>query len=101
MITKMILAYLTIMFGLASCIFIIVYLIIEYIKDKKGDTMADRVKLLKDLGYEVEVENQTIFIILPKKEYNNPYFRKGIDEIMRDYEKSYGIRLKDGEDGED
>lgn len=97
MITKMILAYLSIMFGLAYFIFLIVYLIIEYIKDKKGDTMAEQVKLLKDLGYEVEVENGTIFIILPEREYNNPYFRKGIDEIMSDYTKSYGIRLKEKE----
>lgn len=63
----------------------------------KGDTVADRVKLLKDLGYEVEVENGTIFILLPEKDYNNRYFRKGIEEVMGDYPKSYGIRLKEKE----
>lgn len=64
----------------------------------KGETVADRVKLLKDLGYEVEVENGTIFIFLPEKDYNNRYFRKGIEEVMGDYSKSYGIRLKENEE---
>lgn len=63
----------------------------------KGDTVAERVELLKDLGYEVEVENGTIFILLSEKDYNNRYFRKGIEEVMGDYTKSYGIRLKERE----
>ena len=100
MVTDFILFSLLLIVGAIGVVTLITLKVIELIKDIKGDTVGDRVKLLKDLGYEVEIENGTIFIILPEKDYYNRYFRKGIDEIMSDYSKSYGIRLKDGEDDE-
>lgn len=95
MITKIILIYLSIIFGLAFCIYLIIDLIVSFIKDRKGDAVGEQVKLLKEKGYEVEIENNTIFIILPEKDYYSREFRQGIKDIMKNYSKSYGIRLKE------
>ena len=91
---KVILVFLTIIFGLAFCIFLIAELIIEYIKDRKGDAVGEQVKKLEDSGYEVEVDKGIIYIILEEKDYYSTKFRKGIKDIMKNYSKSYGIRLK-------
>ena len=101
MVYKILLAYFAILGAIIFCILLVAELIIEFIKDRKGDTVGEQVEKLKEAGYEVEVDKGIIFIILPEKEYYSAKFRKGIKDIMRDYSKSYGIRLKDEEDGED
>jgi len=98
MVYKTILAFLVIIAAIVFCIFLIIELLVEYIKDRLGDTMGEQVKILEDAGYEVEVDKGTIYIILEEKDYYSTKFRKGIKEIMKNYSKSYGIRLK-GEDG--
>lgn len=98
MVAKMILAFFAIILAMAYCIFLIIELIVGYIKDKFGDTMGEQIKILEAEGYEVEVDKGTIFIILEEKDYYSTKFRKGIKEIMKNYPKSYGIRLKGEED---
>lgn len=100
MVYKILLTSLMIIFAFAFCVFLVVELIVEYIKDLKGDTVGEQVKKLKEQGYEVEVDKGTIFIILEEKNYYSTKFRKGIKDIMSDYPKSYGIRLKGEKDEE-
>ncbi len=95
MITNIILASLTILGAIAFCFFLIIELIVEFVRDIKGDKMGQQIQILEDNGYTVEVEKGIIYIVLDSKDYFNLKARDKVKDLMKNYSKSYGLRLKE------
>ena len=98
MIGNYILLSLTVLFGIAFCFFLIIELVVEFVKDVKGEKVKEQIKLLEDNGYEVVVEKGIIYIVLESKDYFNLKARDRVKELMKNYSKSYGLKLKEGEE---
>ena len=94
MITKVILMYLMIIGGFIFSAVMIIETVIGIINDIRGKEMNDYLELLQDKGLEVDIDKGTLFIYLDEKDYYSRQMRKNIQEIMKGYSKSYGIRLK-------
>ena len=95
MITKIILMSLTILGAIAFCFFLIIELIVEFVRDIKGDKMGQQIQMLEDNGYTVQVEKGIIYIVLDSKDYFNLKARDKVKDLMKNYSKSYGLRLKE------
>ena len=95
MITNIIIASLTILGAIAFCFFLIIELIVEFVRDIKGDKMGQQIQILEDNGYTVEVEKGIIYIVLDSKDYFNLKARDKVKDLMKNYSKSYGLRLKE------
>ena len=97
MIGNIILMSLSVLFALAFCFFLIIQTAIEFIKDIKGNKVMEQIQILEDNGYQVEVEKGIIYIVLDSKDYFNLKARDKLKDLMKNYSKSYGIKLKEGE----
>lgn len=98
MITNILLVSILIFFGIGFSLFLIVMTTVEFIKDFKGDKVGEQIKILEDNGYQVEVEKGIIYIVLESKDYFNLKSRDKVKDLMKNYSKSYGLRLKENED---
>lgn len=97
MITKIILASLTVLGAIAFCFFLIIELIVEFVRDIKGDKVQEQIDILESEGYQVELEKGIIYIVLDSKDYFNLKARDKVKDLMKTYSKSYGIKLKESE----
>ena len=95
MITDILLMSLLIFSGIGFSLFLIITLAIEFIKDRRGDKVGEQIKILEDNGYQVEVEKGIIYIVLESKDYFNLKSRDKVKDLMKNYSKSYGIKLKE------
>ena len=100
MITNIIIASLTIIGAIAFCFFLIIQLVVEFIKDIKGDKVQEQINILESEGYQVELEKGIIYIVLESKDYFNLKARDKVKDLMKTYSKSYGIKLKESENGQ-
>ena len=98
MIGNILLVSILIFFGIGFSLFLIIQLAVEFVKDVKGDKVGEQIKTLEDNGYQVEVEKGTLYILLDPSDYYDVRARKKVSELMSNYSKSYGIRLKEDED---
>ena len=98
MITDILLMSLLIFSGIGFSLFLIITLAIEFIKDRREDKMGEQIQLLKDNGYQVEVDKGIIYIVLDSKDYFNLKSRDKVKDLMKNYSKSYGLKIKENED---
>jgi len=97
MIGNYILVSVTVLSGIGFSLFLVISLVIDLIKDIKGDKMIEQIKVLEDKGYQVEVEKGIIYVVLESKDYFNLKSRDKVKDLMKNYSKSYGIKLKESE----
>ena len=97
MIGNYILVSVTVLSGIGFSLFLVISLVIDLIKDIKGDKMIEQIKILEDKGYQVEVEKGIIYVVLESKDYFNLKSRDKVKDLMKNYSKSYGLRLKESE----
>ena len=95
MITEYILMSLAILGGIAFSLFLIIQLVVEFVKDIKGDKVQEQINILESEGYQVELEKGIIYIVLDSKDYFNLKARDKVKDLMKTYSKSYGLRLKE------
>ena len=101
MIGNILLVSILVFFGIGFSLFLIIQLAVEFVKDVKGNKVGEQIKILEDNGYQVEVEKGIIYIVLESKDYFNLKSRDKVKDLMQNYSKSYGIKLKETEDEKD